>query len=63
MNIDVAGGDVKAIHIDGFESILCIKMLSDRRYLAVFNTDIAHGVDLVLVVENMTTPEQQIVWQ
>jgi hypothetical protein len=38
-------------------------MLTNRRYLAVFNTQIAHGVDVVLVVEKMTTPEQQIVWQ
>jgi hypothetical protein len=38
-------------------------MISDRRYLAVFNTHIAYGVDLVLVVEKMATPKQQIVWQ
>jgi len=63
MDIDEARGDVKALHIDGFESILCIKMLSDRSYLAVFNAHVAHGVDLVLVVEKMTTAEQQIVWQ
>jgi hypothetical protein len=52
MTIDEARGDVKALHIDGFESILCVKMLSDRSYLAVFNTHIAYGVDLVLVVED-----------
>jgi hypothetical protein len=38
-------------------------MLSDRSYLAVFNTHIAYGVDLVLVVEKMTAPKQQILWQ
>ena len=63
MEIDQARRDVESIHIDRLECVLWIEMFGDCSDLSVFYSDVAHGVDVVFVIEDVAALEQQIVWQ
>ena len=61
VDIDQARRDVETGDVDYFESFGGIDSRSDSRDLAVADGDVAHGVDVVLGVDDAAALQKQII--